>query len=300
MRFAGSARSKKAPRGVLVLGMHRSGTSAATGLIHMLGLATCVPGDMVRGPWNPNGHFESRSLMHLDNALLAQMGRRWWYPPPAGDGYGAVAESITTTPAEARRVFRRAYRRAPWVWKDPRACVLLPFWRRALGDRVATVVVFRHPVEVAESLQRRHDLPVSFGLALWERYNRLVLQHAASMPVLTTSYDALVGDPARWAGDVRRYLEAVGMRLPDPPGAGDLTGFVDAGLRHSSHERGSLDGAPPGAAAVYEALLGLRGDATTFVPPDLPAEAPSVEAELATVGPGREPGWRPPPWATGA
>ena len=68
------------------MGMHRSGTSAATRLVNMLGPATCAPGDMVRGPWNPSGHFESRTLMHLNNALLTQMGRSWWYPPPAGTG----------------------------------------------------------------------------------------------------------------------------------------------------------------------------------------------------------------------
>src|ERR1700686_4834744 len=76
-----------APHGVVVLGMHRSGTSAATRLVNVLGPATCAPAEMVRGPWNPSGHFESRSLMHLNNALLTQMGRTWWYPPPAGDAY---------------------------------------------------------------------------------------------------------------------------------------------------------------------------------------------------------------------
>src|SRR5580658_3683547 len=94
------------PRGVVVLGMHRSGTSAAAGLVNVLGLATCAPGDMVRGPWNPSGHFESRSLMHLNDALLAQMGLRWWYPPPVGPLNAQCLARITTTPGQARRVFR--------------------------------------------------------------------------------------------------------------------------------------------------------------------------------------------------
>ena len=295
----GAGRPRQGPRGVLVLGMHRSGTSAATGLVRLLGPATCAPGDMVRGPWNPSGHFESRSLMHLNNALLAEMGRRWWYPPPAGERYHDVAGALTTTPARARRVFRRVHRQEPWVWKDPRTCVLLPFWRQALGSRMAAVVVFRHPLEVAESLQRRHDLPVSFGLALWERYNRLALAHAESMPVFVSGYDELVRDPVGWTGSVGAFLDGLGMRVGPRPDPGDVARFVDPELRHSTHGPEALDQAPEAAATVYDALDTARGVSHEFVSPDLGPEPAGIEAELATLGAEHEPSWRPPPWAAG-
>ncbi len=72
----------RGPRGVLVLGMHRSGTSAATRLLNELGPALCAPGDMVRGPWNPSGHCESRSLMHLNDALAGADGSDVVVPAP--------------------------------------------------------------------------------------------------------------------------------------------------------------------------------------------------------------------------
>src|SRR6202023_3289832 len=103
--------------GVLVLGMHRSGTSAATRLINMLGPATCRADDILRGAWNPSGHYESRTLVRLDNELLGQMGRTWWYPPPTGEEYLALAGRIKTSKAKARRVFRRVHPGRPWVWK---------------------------------------------------------------------------------------------------------------------------------------------------------------------------------------
>ena len=187
----GSAR----PAGVLVLGMHRSGTSAATRLINMLGPATCRSEDMLRGAWNPTGHYESRTLVRFDNELLGQMGRTWWYPPPLGERYFELAAGITTSAAKARRVFRRVHPEPPWVWKDPRACLLVPFWRSALGDGVVAVVVVRNPLEVADSLKRRHDVPLRFGVALWERYNRLLLEHARGMTVLVSRYEDLVSDP---------------------------------------------------------------------------------------------------------
>jgi hypothetical protein len=280
--------------------MHRSGTSAATRLVNLLGLALCTPGDMVRGPWNPRGHWESRSLMHLDDDLLAQMGRTWWYPPPAGADYTAVAAGITTTPAQARRVFRQVHRRVPWVWKDPRASVLVPFWRSALGPRLASVIVFRNPLDVAVSLGRRHGVPVSFGVALWERYNRLLLAHARGLPVLVTRYDDLVVGPVAWCCAAREFLLGTGLRPGPEPAEHDLADVVDPELRHSAHSRSDVADQAPGAFAVLEALEACVGASTTFEPPALEAEPDGVEAELATVGPHQTLAWRPPPWAAQA
>jgi hypothetical protein len=296
-RLGLTRRRSSAPRGVLVLGMHRSGTSAATRLVSVLGPATCRDDDMVRGPWNPRGHFESRSLMHLDNALLSQAGRTWWYPPPTGDAYAPVMAAVSTTPAQARRVFRRVHRITPWVWKDPRACVLLPFWRQALGPRLAAVVVFRNPLEVAQSLQHRHGLTQSFGVALWERYNRLLLAHVAGLPVLVSRYDDLVADAGRWTDGVGEFLAGLGMEI-DTSGAGrTAASFVDPDLRHSSHTRAEIAAVAPDAEVVYEGLEAVLGPTTSFVAPPLPPEPPRVEDELLTLGPERSPDWHPPPWA---
>jgi hypothetical protein len=286
-----------AVRGVVVLGMHRSGTSAATRLVNLLGPATCDVNDMVRGPWNPRGHWESRSLMHLNDRILREMGRAWWYPPPDGDQYFAVTAGVATTPAEARTVFRKVHRSVPWVWKDPRTTVLLPFWRQALGPRLAAVIVYRNPMDVATSLQRRHDLPVSFGVALWERYNRLLLAHAGGMPAFVTRYDDIVADPARWTREVRSFLSDLRTRVGPVPGAELLAGTVDPQLRHSAHHEANLT-LHPGARAVFETLEAHAGIHRSFVAPVLSAEDPAVERELAGVGPDNEPAWRPPPWHT--
>lgn len=290
------SRRSSGPEGVVVLGMHRSGTSAATRLVNLLGPATCDVNDMVRGPWNPKGHFESRSLMHLNNRMLAEMGRTWWYPPPDGEEYFSVASALSTRPAEARKEFHRVHRSVPWVWKDPRACVLLPFWREVLGDNVAALIVFRNPMDVAISLERRHDLPLSFGIALWERYNRLLLAHAGAMPTLTTRYDDIVTDPVEWVRGLQTFLSGLGMDVGPVP-ADDLEDHVDPGLRHSAHELSDLDLAE-GARAVYGALEANVGTTTHFVPPVLPPEDQSVTDELDRVGPRSKPQWRPPPWQT--
>jgi hypothetical protein len=285
------------PSGVIVLGMHRSGTSAATRLINMLGPATCMADELLRGAWNPSGLYESRTLLHLDNELLAEMGRTWWYPPPPGDAYFEIADGITTSKAKARRVFRRVHRKRPWVWKDPRACLLVPFWRAALGGGAVAVIVVRNPLEVAESLQRRHDVPVRFGVALWERYNRLILAHSAGMRVLVSRYEDLVTDPASWCERVSDFLSQAGFQVLSAPREDEIRDFVDPAKRHSTHARAEVAAVVPEALVTFDALESLVGVHAPFAPPDLPSEAPWVEEELARVGPDEKIAWLAPPWA---
>ena len=282
--------------GVLVLGMHRSGTSAAARVLTDLGLIASRADDAVRGPWNPKGHYESQTMMHLDNRLLADMGCTWWSPPPTGAAYFEAAGRLHMSAREARRVFRRAYPRRRWVWKDPRACLLLPFWRAVLGPRIPAVVVLRNPLEVAASLERRNELAPSFSIALWARYHRLFLEHARGMPALVTRFDDLVADPDRWTTTAAAFLAGVGLPVStsQPPTSEES---VDRSLRHSRYERGDLARDAPDALALYDACEALVGTWVALDPLDLGPEPASVQDELDTMGPGTDPGWRPPPWA---
>jgi hypothetical protein len=279
---------------VLVLGMHRSGTSVVTETVSMLGPAPCVRDDRVRGPWNPQGHYESRTLMHLDNCLLVEMGYRWWYPPEPGERYEEAARRIHTSRASARRQFLGVHPVTPWVWKDPRACVLLPFWRRALGSRTAAVLVFRNPLDVAASLERRHGVATSYGLALWERYNRLLLAHSVGMDVLAVSYESIVEDPRAWVGKVQRFVSEVGMSGSEPRDLGEIEEAVTPELSHGSRESAELTGAHPGVADVYEAIERTLGRHRTFEPPRLSDESPEVQEAFEKVHDQGGLTWRPP------
>ena len=204
----------RTPRGVLVLGMHRSGTSAVAGMTNLLGLATCASNDLItQMAWNPGGHWESRSLTRFNDQLLTEMGHTWWYPPPSGSGYSEVASRIVAPPEAAARYFDRLHPSEPWVWKDPRTCLTLPFWRQALHRPLAGIVVFRNPIDVATSLQFRNSLPLSFGVALWERYTRLLFEHAGGMPLLVSCYDDLVQDPVGWSRTACAFLNVLGIAV---------------------------------------------------------------------------------------
>ena len=61
---------------VLVLGMHRSGTSLLGGVLQHLGLA--LPGDVIAADkHNPAGYFEWDQIVEIQENLLIDL-ERWW------------------------------------------------------------------------------------------------------------------------------------------------------------------------------------------------------------------------------
>jgi hypothetical protein len=286
------------PQGVFVLGMHRSGTSAATRVVNLLGAATCAPEDMPRGPWNPTGLWESKTLNRFDDTLLEEMGRSWFRPPPTGERYDELSARITTSGEDARRVFDEVHPQRPWVWKDPRACLLMPFWRAALGGRQAVILVVRNPLEVADSLRRRHEVSLDYGLALWERYNRLALAHSDGLPALVSRYDELVEDPRSWSERAREFLLQAGLELAPAAAEGDLAEFVDEGRRHNVRSRAELAETAPAALPVLDALDALVGAHETLSAPQLDPEPSEVEDAIERVASTGGLGWNSPPWET--
>jgi len=285
------------PMGALVLGMHRSGTSAATGLINLLGLSTCVSDDLLIGArTNAKGHWESKSLFKFNDRLLAEMGRTWWYPPSLEELNHWEADRNRTTYDEGRSTFDRVHPDRPWVWKDPRTCLTLSFWRHALSHRAAGIIVFRNPLDVAHSLNRRDYMSIEFGVALWARYNRVLVEQAGGMPVLMTPYDDIVRDPEQWCEDVRGFLSGLGVDMADNVSRKAIRQFVDPNLQHSSHSRADLGSAGDNVAGavLYDALRDLSGAHTNFVVPVLDAESGWVNDQLGAIGPEWHSTWKVP------
>src|SRR5687768_10874208 len=106
--------------GVFVLGMHRSGTSAATRLVNLLGVPTCIDEDLSPTKAdNPRGHWESESLTALNERLLDALGCDWSCPPRLEQGWenDSALEQLV---AEAAVLFPTIFPTEQWVWKDPR------------------------------------------------------------------------------------------------------------------------------------------------------------------------------------
>jgi hypothetical protein len=225
---------------VVIVGMHRSGTSALTGAIGALGFNLVSPQDRLSAHESNPEHWESLSVLLQSDAVLGHFGGTWDAPPQLPDGW--ETDEGLPGKAEAAAALATAYPEpGPAVWKDPRICLLLPYWREVLQAPMAAVLVWRSPLAVARSLHRRDGSPLPYGVALWERYNRSAIANLAGTDVYVLDYDALVEDPAVSMAGLTSWLSAIGtfedMAPWDHEGA---LSVITAGLRHESV--GNADG----------------------------------------------------------
>ena len=165
---------------LLVLGMHRSGTSALTRVLNLLG--AYLPGGLLGGNRsNPHGHWEPQRVVDIDEALLVALGRRWDDLRPLPADWIASPAAAIARDAIATFAAHELSRQRLSIIKDPRLCLLAPLWLEVLaaqGMDVRVIVPLRDPREVAASLRRRDGMAATSAYRLWQRH--LVAAEAAS------------------------------------------------------------------------------------------------------------------------
>lgn len=196
---------------VVVLGMHRSGTSLLTGTLQEAGL---VLGDVVTSaPHNRKGNREALSIRALHDDLLQRSDGAWNNPPSH-----VVWEPIHFA---FRDLVVDSYRReACWGFKDPRSLFCLEGWLDALPQLQAVAIV-RHPEAVARSLHAREGMALDHGLMLWKLYNQKLLywMNRFDVPLLHFGPDleAFCADAAVLIAelDLPHRLNAKALQFPD-------------------------------------------------------------------------------------
>ena len=244
---------------VLVLGMHRAGTSAMTGAVAELGMALPPDPDLIRGmPDNPV-HYESRALIEVNDAILAGLGGAWNVPVESPVGWETEQPAIDCDDTARSALWRIFPGPGPNVWKDPRNCLLLPYWRRLLAEPVVAVFIWRSPHSVAASLRHRDGTTLAHGLALWEHYNRHALEAMVGLPVYVTSNQNLLDNPRRVCTAIARWLDEAGISSGDS-GRWDVerAAAVIAPLL-SHHRTNDLDDLLPSQVDLVERLRSLEG-----------------------------------------
>jgi hypothetical protein len=224
-------------RAVVVLGMHRSGTSALAGALGLAG-ARLPTRLMPATGANPRGYCESQLLYELHEELLAELGATW-------SDVSAPGASWLTTPGAERWVGRFAKAveeefagKGLFVVKDPRICRLVPLWQRVfdrLGVTAGYVVMVRHPLEVAGSLGREHGLDEGRAVLLWLDHLLRAERDTRSLPRTLVSYERLLGD---WRGTLRRIGRDLDLALPrlSRRAQAEIEEFLSGDLRHQRVE----------------------------------------------------------------
>lgn len=207
---------------VIVAGMHRSGTSLVASFLAALGVDM---GDelLARDRHNPNGYFEDIHFLDCQRQMLRDATR--------GDDGGhrdwgwTESESLDATAFETYRdraralVMARDTRGGAWGWKDPRSSLLLDFWQDILGpERGRFVLIYRHPWDVADSMQRLGaDVFLrqpEYAYRIWAFYNRHLLQfyRRHRERAILVSAETLIEQPQRFAELLHARL---GLELRD-------------------------------------------------------------------------------------
>lgn len=215
---------------LIVLGMHRSGTSMLTRLINMMG-AYVGPENKLIGfdERNLKGYWERADVFPVNDVILRSRECSWsnladWdmsSAPPLSQQESRVIKTI---------VLRMdAFR--PWVMKDPRLCLTLPCWTPFLEVPVA-LLAYRDPLEIASSLQSRGLFP-EHSLALWDYHGVGALNASAQMPRVFVRYARMLDDPVRGVAELYSELERHGVRGLRMPSDREITAFVDPGLNRA-------------------------------------------------------------------
>ncbi len=272
---------------VLVVGMHRSGTSAVTGALGALGLHTPTEDDRMSWPESNPEHWESLSLTLYNDALLGRLGGSWEAPPelPPGWEEGAADGASKGPGALVASAFPAP---GPIVWKDPRLCLLLPYWRGVLPPPLAAVMVWRSPDAVADSLARRDGMERGQAVALWERYNRSALSGLEGLDTYVEQYETIVARPEEFVGAVSHWLEGLdqlaGTELSARivPAVATLDTDSHAPMADPHPDIGPLLLEPH--RHLMSTLQGLRGGHRPLLVPDLGTESPWTAPLLAALG----------------
>jgi len=247
--------------------MHRSGSSAVTRLINMMGAYFGPEGSSTgANAENPKGFWERRDVRSLNDALLFSVHADWHRVARFNvDQISEPARAEFEDQAQRFILDMDAYR--PWLLKEPRLCILLPLWLRLLEAPVI-VHCLRQPMEIALSLKKRNGFPLHSALALWERYTLDALRFSMGVPRVVVRHGDLMRDCVGTTAQLFSQLQDLGVTGLQLPAEHEIRAFIDPSLhraRSDSHQQRQF--LPPPQADLqnrldhdYATLLGNAAD----------------------------------------
>ena len=184
-------------RSLVILGMHRSGTSALAGLVQLLGVNLGEDLLPAMPEVNEKGFFEHQEILDIHEDLLKSLGSSWYDPLPLDDNWWQRPDVLT----QRRRlvtVLRRDFANSRlWGVKDPRLCRLFPLWKSILAEvrcEPLCVIVTRNPHEVADSLAKRDGFSLTLGYLLWLDHMLSAERFTRGLPRAFVNYGSLLAD----------------------------------------------------------------------------------------------------------
>lgn len=245
---------KRNPQAVIVFGMHRSGTSAVTRVLNLLGVELGEP--LIGGIESNNRHgfWEHARAVEINNQLLSDLGRSWHDLRPLPSDWMSIQATRDASEHIHSFIRNEFGKSALWGLKDPRLCLLARTWIEAVeeeGFDVLPVIILRHPEEVADSLFARDGLTKSHAYMLWGLYMCSALQALAGRRCAVIDYASFL---EHWRSDLTNSVMACGLHVDmnSNDAASEVEKFLDISERHNKRSPVSSEAQlAPLAKAVY-------------------------------------------------
>jgi len=251
---------------IIVVGMHRSGTSMVTRLLNMLGIFFGSP-ELCQaqsgGEENIKGFWEHPKLVEINRDIFSVLNMRWDRVSSFHHDQ-LCSQALDGVRSKALEFVHHMDHQGNWVAKDPRTCLTLSFWRTLLR-RPIIVWVYRNPLEVARSLQRRNKFSLPYGLALWEKYMREALYATQGLPIVFINYHHVIENSFKATQQLLDDLHALGATGLSMPDTSLIKGFVDKRyFRERSKERELQDYLTQSQKLLNETVSSIDGVRTGF------------------------------------
>lgn len=246
-------------RAVIILGMHRSGTSLIAKTMKSLGVYWGLEDQMI-GPRedNPEGFWEHAGIVDIHEKLLNSMSSSWDAAAPLPQQWWQSDEAVAYREKLKDIVTGSFSNHALWGFKDPRTCLLLPLWQsifEQLNVDPVYIICLRNPLNVAASLHKRDRFTREKSMALWAKYVLSSLYYTRSEQRIVVSYDRLLEQPVETGERISRFLNIASAERQM------MRSLPNHTLRHGSYtanELWSMPAIPSIVKQLYQ--LGLSAE----------------------------------------
>lgn len=255
----------------VVLGLPRSGTSAIARGLAALGINL---GDRLQPPdhRNPKGFYEDLDIMYKINRGVSRVWSQDWMSLDVDpDLFETNAELRSFRNYASDLLSKRLADSEAWGFKDPRTNMLMPFWKavfKTLNVDDRYIIVVRHPLAAAHSLQKFTDVDIESGLILWIKFLVNAIEATHGKKRVLVHYERMLQDPRAQLMRMHSQLGILGA-LNEDDISSYANGFLDSRLQRHQFSDDDLLTHPavsvvPACTALYSFALRLAKDELLF------------------------------------
>jgi len=225
---------------IVVLGMHRGGTSVTTRSLSVFNID--LGNTLIRADKNINvkGYWEDRDINMLNNEMLKAINSNWHELIPITHLDIIKLHKKGYLDRAVKLLIKKVGDNHIWGFKDPRVSKLLLFWNQvflACKFNVYYILSIRNPMSVAESLNKRDKFDREMSYLLWLEYIITALINSNETKRIIVNFDHLINQPEK---ELTRMSKILKLDIDFHELEQFTLNFIDKNLRHNNYTTNEL------------------------------------------------------------